>query len=159
MQFTWDLFIILFFAVFTIYGMLLGRNKILGILINIYVSLTVVAVIGQPVHDFLSNFRLISANLSTSMFGTKILLLVILVGLLTLKSEIAGADSGGLSTIETGIYGFFTAGVLLSSALSFMNSAELVGLGSNLAGTVASYYPVFIAGPILFIIGSAFIKR
>lgn len=159
MQFTWDLFIILFFAVFVIYGMLLGRNKILGILVNIFVALTVVTVIGEPVHDFMSHFQLISANLSTSMFGTKILLMVILVGLLTLKSEIAGADSGSLSTIETGIYGFFTAGVLLSSALSFMSYPELVGLNSTLASTVVSYYPLWIVTPILFIIGSAFVKR
>lgn len=162
MSFTWNLFILAFFAVFTVYGLLLGRNRILGILINIYPGLVVAEVAGETVHNFLSSFRIISNNLVTSLFGTKILLLVLVTFLLTIKSEHSKSEvSGMLSSFQTALYGFLTAGLLLSSTFSFMGESEKVTLfsSSNLASIIANYHVVWIVAPILIMIGAGFIKK
>jgi len=162
MSFTWNLFILAFFAVFTVYGLLLGRNRILGILINLYPGLVVAEVAGETVHNFLSHFRVISNNLATSLFGTKLLLLILVTFLLTIKGEHSKSEvSGMLSSFQTALYGFLTAGLLLSSALSFMSESEKLSLfsNSNLANLIASYQIVWIVAPILCMIGTGFLKK
>lgn len=160
MELTWDLFILLFFAVCTIYGFLIGRNKIMGILVNLYVSFVVAVVAGDWVHLLLSNFKFVSNNLATSPFGSKVLLMVVITGLLTLKSELSGLDSGGsLSKVQTGILGFLTAGFALSSALSFMSNAEMMGLNSNFALIVSNYQIAWVVAPVLLMIGLTFFNK
>lgn len=157
---TWDLFILIFFAVMTIYGMLLGKSKILGILVNIYIALAVTEVAGELVYNFLSNFSLISANLTASLFGTKVLILVLVTGLLVFKSETSGLDTGSsLSTIQTAIYGFLTAGLILASAFSFMSAAQRMGLDSNFAFWVYQYRAIWVTAPVVLMIASAFRRR
>jgi hypothetical protein len=160
MTITWDLFILLFFAVCTIYGFLIGRNRIMGILVGLYLAFAVATVAGDWVHSLLSNFRFVSNSLATSAFGSKVLLMVVITGLLTLKSEIAGLDSGGsLSKVQTGILGFLTAGFALSAALSFMSNAEMMGLDSNFALLVVNYHVVWVVAPVLLMIGLSFFNK
>lgn len=162
MSFTWNLFTVTFFAVFTVYGLLLGRNRILGILINSYVGLVVAEVAGESVYNLLSNFKFISNNLTTSLFGTKLLLMVLVIFLLTLKGEHSRSEvSGMLSSFQTALYGFLTAGFIFSSAISFMGESARVTFfsSSNLASIVANYHIVWIVAPVLFMIGWGFFKR
>lgn len=157
---TWDLFILVFFVVLTIYGMLLGKSKILGILVNLYIALVVTEVAAEVVYNFLSNFSLISANLATSLFGTKVLLLVLVTGLLVFKSETSGLDTGSsLSTIQTALYGFLTAGLILASVFMFMSSAQRSALDSNFAFLVYQYRPIWVTAPVILMIASAFRRR
>lgn len=157
---TWDLFILIFFVVLTIYGMLLGKSKILGILVNIYIALAVTEVAGEIVYNFLSNFSLISTNLTASLFGTKVLLLVLVTGLLVFKSETSGLDTGtSLSTVQTALYGFLTAGLILASAFSFMSGAQRSGLDSNFALLVYQYRVIWVTAPVVLMIASAFRRR
>jgi hypothetical protein len=132
----------------------------MGILVNLYISFAVAVVAGDWVYSLLSNFKFVSNNLATSAFGSKVLLMVLITGLLTIKSELSGLDSGGsLSKVQTGILGFLTAGFALSAALSFMNSAELSGLDSNFALLVSNYHIVWVVAPVLLMIGLAFFNK
>lgn len=160
MNISWDLFTLLFFATLAIYGMLIGRTKILGILVNAFVALAVTMIVGDYVYDLVSNFAIISNNLAASAFGVKTFLLVLITAVLTLKSEISGLDTGSsLTTFETGVYGIFLAGLVLSSALSFMTNGQRLALDSNFANLVYSYQILFIAVPIVWFIASPYLKK
>jgi hypothetical protein len=159
MQITWDLFILFFFFILTVYGMLIGKNKIVGILVNIYVALAVVFVFGDQFHSLISNFSIISNNLASSAFGAKMILLVVLAALLTVKSELSGLENSSISKVQGGIYGFLTSGVLLSAAFSFMSNAERVSLNSNFALLVFSYQYIWILAGVLMMIVGGFIRR
>lgn len=160
MTITLDLFILIAMAFGTAYGLFFGRNRILGILVNLYIAFAVTSVAGSWVFDVLSNFRIISANLTTSEFGTKVLLLILIAAILTLKSELSGLDTGSsLSKFQTGIMGFFTAGFALSASFSFMSGSELAGLNSNFALLIANYQIIWVLVPVVLIIVLPFFNK
>lgn len=160
MQITWDLFILLVFGVFLIYGALIGKNKILGILVNLYIALAVVLVAGNFIYDFASNLQLLTNNFTVTAFGAKTLSLVIITGLLTIKSEVSGLDTGGsISQLMTALYGFLTAGLFLSAAFSFMSPSELLAVDSNFANIVYNFRAAWVAAPVAVMIISSFIKK
>lgn len=160
MQITWDLFILLVFGVFVIYGALIGKNKILGILVNLYVALAVVLVAGDLIYDFASNFQLLTNNFTITEFGAKTLSLVIITGILTIKSEVSGLDTeGNIPQLMTALYGFLAAGLFLSSAFAFMSPSELLAVDSNFANVVYNFRAAWVAAPVALMIASGFIKR
>lgn len=160
MQITWDLFILLIFGVFVIYGALIGKNKILGILVNLYIALAVVIVAGDIIYDLASNFQLLTNNFTITEFGAKTLALVIITGLLTIKSEVSGLDTGGsISQLMTALYGFLTAGLFLSAAFSFMSPSELLAVDSNFANIVYNWRAAWVTAPVAVMIISSFIKK
>lgn len=150
----------LFVAVVTVYSILLGRNRIVGILVNLYISLAVVLVTGEISYNFISNFSLISSRFAVTEFAVYTILFVLVAGLLSIKSEIAGLDSGGtVPKLQAGIYGFLTAGFILSTTFSFMADSQLTSLDSNFVNLIAGTHVIWIAAPVLFMIGTAFIKK
>lgn len=160
MTITWDLFILLFFGGTIAYSLFLGRSRILGILVNLYVAFTVTTIAGDWIYGLLSNFSIVSSNLATSQFGMKVLLLAVITAALSLKSELSGLDTGAsLSKIHTGIIGFLTAGFALSSVFSFMSSAELSGVDSNFALLIANYQVLWVLAPVVMLIGISFFHK
>lgn len=159
MQLTWDLIILLFTAVLTIYGALLGKNKIVSILVNVYIALAVTLILGDSFHSLISNFEIISNNLASSAFGAKMLLVVIITALLTFKSELSAMGSPTISKVQGGIYGFLTSGLIFSSAFYFMSNAEMISLDSNFAIFVLNYQWAWVLAPVVLMIIGGFIKR
>ncbi len=160
MTLSWDLFVLLFTGIIVVYSILLGRNRIVGILINIYISLAVTLVVGDAVYNLVSNFTIISNRFSVTEFAVKTIFLVTVTALLSIKSEIAGLDSGGsVSKIQAGIYGFLTSGFILSTIFSFMADSQIIALDSNFVNLIVSFYMVLVVAPILFMIGTAFTKK
>ncbi|MDD3679067.1 MAG: hypothetical protein PHT36_02385 [Patescibacteria group bacterium] len=160
MQLTWDLIVLATFGAFIIYGGLISRNRILGVLVNLYIAIAATVFAGDLVYDFASNFSLISANLTITEFGTKTLLMILITGLLTIKSELSDLDSGdSLSKLMGGIYGFLTAGLFLAALFGFMSYTELANLDSNFALIVTNFTAAFALVPALIMIGSSFMKR
>lgn len=160
MSLTWDLIILLVFAVSVIYGALLGRNRILGILVNSYIGIVVAEVMGETIYNAFSGLQYVSANFLTSVFGAKVLVMIVVIGLLALRSELSGIEGYGFSKVQGAIYGFLTSGLLLSSAISFMTESEKVSLfaESNFASLIEGYYVIWVVAPVLVMIGSTFIK-
>lgn len=114
---SWDLFIVVFFAVSALlYGMSLGRDRIIVILVSIYMSLAVV----QAVPDFVLN---VTVNQSFAFqFTTFVSLFVVFFFLISrsalLRTIGAGGQRGGF--IATILFSILHVGLLLSIALSFM---------------------------------------
>lgn len=160
MQITWDLIVLISFGLGIFYGMFFGKNKIIGILINLILSYVFVLATKEIVYDFVANLGFVSNRLATTSFGVAIVMFAIVFGLLLFKSETAGLDSGGsLSTFQAGVYGALVAGFTLVAVFSFMTETQFYGLDSNYANLVYGLKPLFLATPVAMIIASAFFNK
>jgi hypothetical protein len=160
MQITWDLVVLLALLLGTLYGAFMGRNKIMGILVYLYLGFAVAEAAGATVYGWAGNLSFISSRLTLTLLATKAALFAAVFLLLMFKSEISGLDSdGSLSKIEAGILGLSGASLALASLFSFMTPDELSGLSSNFALIVYNYRAGIIVMPVLLMVGLSFIRR
>lgn len=160
MQITWDLVVLVSLAVGTLYGAFMGRNKIMGILVYMYLGLAVAQVSGTLVYGWVANLGFVSARLAVTEFGVKSLIFLAVAALLMFKSEISGLDSDGtLSKVEAGILGLMASGFALASVFTFMSEAELEGLSSNFALIINNYRAGIIVLPVIAMVALSFIRR
>jgi hypothetical protein len=122
---TWDLFIVLFFLVTVfLYGMTMGRDRVIVILVSIYMALAVIS--NAP---YLNNLR---ANINISdYFALKVttflgifVLLFFLLSRSALLKTFGGMASG--SWWQVFLFSVFHVGLLVSITLSFI-PPEAVG--------------------------------
>lgn len=122
---SWDLFITLFFIIAIAYGFMLQREKIVATMVSVYVALVISQIFGGTVYQFLQGDKTIFGSLfvrsSASPFTVQTLVFLAVIVLLTMRSGLAAARAKGiLSPIELFGYSFLTAGLIVSSILSFM---------------------------------------
>lgn len=117
---TWDLFILIFFVVAAVfYGISLGRDRIIGILVSIYMALAVVAYA-----PFLPNFTAsITINEAFAFRVSMFVGLFVLVFFLLSRSGLAKTMGDGErlgSWWQIILFSFFHVGLLISVTLSFL---------------------------------------
>ncbi len=116
---TWDLFIILFFVIAAlVYGVSLGRDRILVILVAIYMALAVVKYL-----PFITEFKAdISVNdefaFKVSIFFGLFILLFFFLSQSALLRTFASSTSQG-SWFQVIVFSFLHVGLLISVTLSF----------------------------------------
>lgn len=161
MTLSWDLFIVLFFVILTVYGLLIGRGRIFNILINVYVAFAIASELGESAFNSLSGLNSLAHSVSISIFGVKLLIFALVITILTLRNELVGGSYDNTSKLYTAIYGFLTAGLALYSVFSFMGESGRYSLfqSSQLAVNVYSYNVVWLAGPIVVIVASYLLRR
>lgn len=117
---SWDLFIVLFFVIAAfLYGLSLGRDRVIVILISVYMALAVVN--SAP---FIGNYQ---AEIGINQFfgfriSTFVVVFVALFFLMSrsaLLSTIASSDSRG-SWWQVLLFSFLHVGLLISITLSFL---------------------------------------
>ncbi|MDP2587762.1 MAG: hypothetical protein Q8P33_03240 [bacterium] len=151
---SWDLFIILFFvAAAFIYGMSLGRDRIVVIMVSIYMALAVV--------NYAPYLGELSGTLGLedifvvriSAFVVTFLGLFFLLGRSALMRTIARNDDQG-NILQVLVFSFLHIGLLISVALSFLPielSAELAQLTRKFfVGDMARFF--WVVAPILAMI-------
>jgi hypothetical protein len=156
------MFIILFFVIMTVYGLLLGRGRVFNILINTYVGYVIAGELGNYAFDYLTRAKDLAHSFTVSLFGAKVLVFAAVVFVLTLKSELAGNNDDGMTSgLYTAGYGFLTAGLMLSAIMKFMGESDRINLfaASDLASKVYGYWLLWLVAPILVIIASNVLKR
>ena len=159
---SWDLFIILFFVIMTVYGLLLGRGRVFNILINTYVGYVVATELGNLVYEYVLKASSISHSISISLFGVKLLVFALTIFILTMRSELAGTnEDASTSSLYTAGYGFLAAGLMLSSVMTFLPVADRINLFNNsqVASLVFDYRYFWIIGPIAIIALSSIVGR
>lgn len=129
---TWDLFIVLFFIVAAfLYGLSLGRDRIIVILVSVYMSLAIVDRV-----PFLNNegFQNAINNITSQFFVFQIsaflLLFVVLFFVITrsaLLKTIASSDSPG-PWWQVLMYSILHVGLLVSIILSYIPIESLEGV-------------------------------
>lgn len=117
---SWDLFILIFFVVVSLlYGLTLGRDRIVVVLVSIYMALAVVQ--NAP---FLKNFTAtVTLNQSFAFRITVFLGIFLILFFLLSHSglvKILGQGSGRGSWWQVMLFSFLHVGLLLSVILSFL---------------------------------------
>lgn len=117
---SWDLFIILFFVVAAfLYGLSLGRDRIIVILVSIYMALAIVN--SAP---YLNSFSAEISFNNSSIFRVTIFLgifiaLFFLLSRSALLHTIAASDSPG-KWWQSIIFSFFHVGLMLSIVMTYL---------------------------------------
>jgi hypothetical protein len=120
---TWDVFLLLFFLIGSLlYGLTLGRDRIVVIMVSIYMGLAVVT--NAPY------IRDLSATLSVNNFafkiGTFLGVFVLLFFFLSKNALIRSLDTGGGGRLfQTMMFSVLHVGLLVSVGLSFLPEASL----------------------------------
>lgn len=159
---TWDTFIILFFVIMTVYGLLLGRGRVFNILINTYVGYVIASELGNLAYTYLSKANELAHSFQISLFGAKVLVFAGVIFILTLNKELAGTNEESFaSPAYTATYGFLSAGLILSTIFSFMGETDRLNLfsSSNLAAQVFQYRVIWLVAPILIVLAGTFLNR
>lgn len=155
---TWDLFIVLFFIVAAfLYGLSLGRDRIIVILVSIYMSLAIVEhvpFINNP--SFQASINKIVSQFFIFQISAFVLVFVLLFFLLSrsaLLKTIAAADSPG-PWYQVLIFSILHVGLIVSIVLSFLPSEAtniLAPLTKKVFTTDFAKF-VWIVGPVLAMI-------
>lgn len=117
---SWDLFIVLFFLVAAVlYGLSLGRNRILVILISIYMALALVNVFPFS-QELLSRLKLEDSFMVKLVSFTGLLLILFFLLSRSALSSALVSKSGEGSWFQILIFSFLHVGLLISVILSFV---------------------------------------
>jgi len=164
---TWDLVITLFFLMVMAYGFILGRGRIVIILILTYAAALVAGEAGSLVYNFFTGTKTIvdtvwiSSNMS--LFGVKVGLFALIIILMTTRGELGTLGNlakGVRSMLLVGFYSFFNAGLIVSSIIKFLpegTQEDLFNL-SPIAAKVDSYRIWWLLLPILIMIAEGFLR-
>ncbi len=164
---TWDLVITLFFLMALAYGFILGRGRIVVILIITYVAYLVAQEFGDTVFKFVSGSETVVSNVwirsNASLFTVKSIFFALIIVLVSLKGELGaltGLARGVRSTLLTGVYAFLNAGLVVSSVIKFLPQESQTALFavSPLAAKVADARNWWLVIPILIMIAEGFIR-
>jgi hypothetical protein len=133
---TWDVFLLLFFLVGSLlYGLTLGRDRIVVIMVSIYMGLAVVT--NAPyIRDFSASVSVNDVALRVGAFlGIFVLLFFFLSKNALLRSMDTGR-SGGL--FQTMMFSFLHVGLLMSVGLSFLPESSLGAFSVQVRGLFLS---------------------
>lgn len=141
---SWDLFIIVFFATVMAYSFIIGKTQSLKIIIASYISVVATQGIGNVLYRLTGSSQAIlevmglSLNI-TILSMTKIILFIIFIILIAIRSGVHveyERDTGSLmSAVYTGLFGFFTAGLIVSTILTYATGNAI--LDSNIITSAA----------------------
>lgn len=145
---SWDMFIVLFFVVASLlYGFSLGRDRIIVILVSIYMSLTVVHAIPDFVLHVTFNGQY---AFQITTFITLFVILFFLISRSALRRTL-GANANDGTWYQTIIFSFLHVGLMISITLSFL-PAHIIQKFAPLTQTIFTHeWPAFgwIIAPII----------
>jgi len=132
---SWDLMVIVFFAVVIAYSFIVGKDESIKIVIASYISILAVQGIGNLLMKFFENAGPVagivglSAN-SNILSVAKLIIFVAMIIFLALKGgfEMQNSSSLGgiMEPIFTAAFGIATAGLLMSALLTFIAARPLL---------------------------------
>ena len=166
MAMSWNIFIAFCILVSILYGFILQRNKIILTLINVYIALAVVSVIGPGFNNLMQKFGIVLLNESISdrlfsMFLTQTFLFVSLIILLSIRAEHAKAMSDVKvlhPMVLSFIYSLFFALIVCSTILSFLAPEVLAGINeqSNVIAWIMARQSWWIILPVILMIVTSY---
>lgn len=134
---SWDLFIIVFFALVITYTFILGKKESVKIIISTYIAIVAVQGLGNVLTrvtgytgDMLGYF-----GLSTQMPTLSIVKLILFIAVIIFLAVRAGFDVAYtketnpiINGVLTGLFGFATSGLLLSTVLTYVAGVPLLDM-------------------------------
>ncbi|OGJ54963.1 hypothetical protein A3D11_02665 [Candidatus Peribacteria bacterium RIFCSPHIGHO2_02_FULL_49_16] len=176
---TWDLLIIIFFAVVMTYSFIIGRNESIKVIAASYIATITAHGIGGYIEQMSQQSHIVLTTLgfdidTTVILGTKLLIFVATIVIVAVQGGLeADYEDGNTSdTFIAGILGFATAALLLINLFTILGQLPLldpriatippllpVAKQSLLAATMISYQHFWFTLPALLLIVTSFIGR
>jgi len=123
---TWDIFIFLIFITIAFfYGVFVGRDKIIHILISSFFAFTLVKI--NPFFQFITNLS--DRDISIINIGFFVFFLIIIYILLVKKSLLSNIESYAPSIWHLFIFSFLHTGLLIAFVLNILNPEILSNFG------------------------------
>ncbi|MFH0776302.1 MAG: hypothetical protein V1936_01670 [Patescibacteria group bacterium] len=172
---TWDLFIIVFFAIVVAYSFIVGRNSTLKIIIATYIATLTADGFGNILDRFVLSdpaFAGSSVLGPGSLVIFKILLFVLVILIVTVRGSFFVAmdheRSFILNLATTGAFGFLSAGLIVSTILVYISGGVFVGsvtsaigvditTGSTLAKLMTENYNIWFSLPAIAFVVMSFV--
>jgi len=177
---SWDLFVIVFFAVVITYSFIIGKHESVKIIIASYIAIVAVQGIGNLLARISTDdptFSMLGITVDITLLSTtKLVLFVAAVIFLAVRGgfeiEFKREPGGTVDLVLTGIFGCATAGLLLSTILTYVADVPILSKtiaetstiasivqGSKLMATMITYQDLWFAGPALLVLATGFIGR
>ncbi len=132
---SWDLFVIVFFAVIIAYSFIIGRNQTLKIIIASYIAILTADGIGNLIqHYFIGeNAAATTVSLTSDEGGlviVKIFIFILTIVLVSTRGRftmnMSRPNSSVMNVILSLTYGILSAGLITSTILIYTSGASLV---------------------------------
>ncbi len=152
---SWDLVIIVFFAIVMSYSFIIGRNQSIRVMIAAYISIIATQGIGNVIlrlaGSSINNIEILNFTFNVSIISAlKIIIFVTFIILLALRSGIHityTKESGSLMNIlYTTIFGFGTAGLIISTILTYVAGNAILDVTMPASGAIA---PIAQSSPLM----------
>jgi hypothetical protein len=142
---TWDLFVLMFFALVTTYTFIIGKKESVKIILGSYVGIVAVQALGNVIirfWGFIAGFVGMSTAIdSTVLTIFKLIIFIAIVIILTVKSGYDIVYSGSMNVTAavgiTALLGFATAGLMLSTLLTYVANTPLLDMALSKQTTMA----------------------
>ena len=131
---SWDLFVIVFFAVIIAYSFIIGRNQTLKIIIASYIAILTADGVGNLISRYFMHENAtapvdLSGNVST-LVVVKIFIFVLTIVLVSTRGRfsmnMARPASSMMNLILNMTYGILSAGLITSTILIYTSGSSLV---------------------------------
>jgi hypothetical protein len=181
LQLTWDLVIVIFFAVVIAYTFIVGKNESVKVIISCYIAIVAVAGLGSALTTLAADSQDLIATLGFPLDAQafalwKLGLLAGVIVFIVLKSGMEiqyQKEPGSLQNILlTTALGFATAGLFFVTLLTFVAGKPILdaSLGSSpvlvpllaesaLLPSFITYQNLWFSFPALLLIGSGFLGQ
>ncbi len=143
---SWDLFIVVFFAIVMSYSFIIGKDQSMKVIIASYIAVIATQGIGNVLVRLVGNgqevFRSVGIPLDITMVSlAKIFVFALCIIIFVTKSGIIVShekDTGTiLSIVYTALFGFSTAGLIVSTVLTYAAGNGILDSGIVTAGAIA----------------------
>ncbi|MDB4978674.1 MAG: hypothetical protein JWM56_860 [Candidatus Peribacteria bacterium] len=134
---SWDLFIIVFFALIMTYTFIIGKKEAVKIILGTYIAIVAVQGIGSLLLRFNADLEIIWSTfgliMNTQIISMiKLFFFVVIILFLAVRGGVQVVylkeESSIINGALTGIFGFATAGLLISTLLTFVAGVPLLDM-------------------------------
>lgn len=153
LKLSWDLFVVVIFAVIIAYSFIIGKSNTLKVIIGSYIAILTADGLGNLFKQYLLSSKQVVLFLKffglgseeKTMILVKVFVFILAIVIISMKGGFevnGGANRGGvIGLIMNLIFGFLSAGLVVSTLLIYVSGASFVGGNvSILNNTLASAY-------------------
>lgn len=153
LKLSWDLFVIVVFAVIIAYSFIIGKSNTLKVIIGSYIAILTADGLGNLFKQYLLSSKQVVLFLKffglggedKTMILVKVLVFILAIVIISMKGGFevheSGSHGGVIGLIMNLIFGFLSAGLMVSTLLIYVSGASFVGgTVSILNNTLASAY-------------------
>ncbi len=135
---SWDLFVVVFFAIITSYSFIIGKNQSMKVIIATYISIIATQGIGNVIVRLTGESTALMQVMGVAFNFTvlsvvKIFLFALFIILFAIRSGIdvsyTKEASTGINVIFTALFGFATAGLIVSTILTYATTNGIIDAG------------------------------